>query len=77
MLLLAIGLLLTGHAVLTPMLMVIVMITGDFLAMSLTTDRVRPSAMPNSWRIGRITIAGVLGIVLPGLLYSRAVGGKI
>jgi H+-transporting ATPase len=59
-LLLAIGLLITGHAVLTPMLMVIVMITGDFLAMSLTTDRVRPSAMPNSWRIGRITSAGVL-----------------
>jgi H+-transporting ATPase len=59
-LLLAIGLVITGHAVLTPMLMVIVMITGDFLAMSLTTDRVRPSAMPNSWRIGRITSAGVL-----------------
>ncbi|MGA2237566.1 MAG: HAD-IC family P-type ATPase, partial [Terriglobales bacterium] len=33
-LLLAIGLVITGHAVLTPMLMVIVMITGDFLAMS-------------------------------------------
>jgi H+-transporting ATPase len=59
-LLLAIGLVMTGHAVLTPMLMVIVMITGDFLAMSLTTDRVRPSALPNSWRIGRITSAGVL-----------------
>jgi H+-transporting ATPase len=58
--LLAIGLVITGHAVLTPMLMVIVMITGDFLAMSLTTDRVRPSAKPNSWRIGRITSAGVL-----------------
>jgi H+-transporting ATPase len=59
-LLLAIGLLMTGHAVLTPMLMVIVMITGDFLAMSLTTDRVRPSTMPNSWRIARITIAGAI-----------------
>jgi H+-transporting ATPase len=59
-LLLAVGLVLTGHAVLTPMLMVIVMITGDFLAMSLTTDRVRPSKMPNSWQIGRITVAGVL-----------------
>jgi H+-transporting ATPase len=42
------------------MLMVIVMITGDFLSMSLTTDRVRPSKMPNSWQIGRITIAGVI-----------------
>ena len=59
-LLLAVGLVMTGHAVLTPMLMVIVMITGDFLAMSLTTDRVRPSANPNSWQIGRITGAGVI-----------------
>jgi H+-transporting ATPase len=59
-LLLAIGLLLTGHAVLTPMLMVIVMITGDFLSMSLTTDRVRPSVAPNSWQIGRITSAAVV-----------------
>ena len=59
-LLLAVGLVMTGHAVLTPMLMVIVMITGDFLAMSLTTDRVRPSTMPNSWRIGRITSAAVI-----------------
>ena len=59
-LLLAVGLLMTGQAVLTPMLMVIVMITGDFLAMSLTTDRVRPSKTPNSWQIGGITIAGVI-----------------
>ncbi|WP_158792026.1 HAD-IC family P-type ATPase [Granulicella sp. L60] len=59
-LLLAIGLLMTGHAVLTPTLMVILMITGDFLAMSLTTDRVRPSEAPNSWQISKITIAGVI-----------------
>ena len=59
-LLLAVGLLMTGQAVLTPMLMVIVMITGDFLAMSLTTDRVQPSKILNSWRIGRITAAGVV-----------------
>jgi H+-transporting ATPase len=59
-LLLAIGLVMTGHAVLTPMLMVIVMITGDFLAMSLTTDRVRPSGKPNSWEIGRITSGAII-----------------
>jgi H+-transporting ATPase len=59
-LLLAIGLVLTGHAILTPTLMVIVMITGDFLAMSLTTDGVRPSTMPNAWNVGRITGAAVL-----------------
>jgi H+-transporting ATPase len=71
-LLLAVGLVMTGHAVLTPMLMVIVMITGDFLAMSLTTDRVRPSKTPNSWQIGRITCAGVLlGICF--LAFSTAI----
>ncbi len=57
---LAVGLVMTGHAILTPMLMVIVMITGDFLAMSLTSDRVQPSEMPNSWRIGRITGASAI-----------------
>jgi H+-transporting ATPase len=56
---LAIGLLMTGHAILTPMLMVIVMITGDFLGMSLSTDNVRPSQQPNVWRIGSLTLAGV------------------
>ena len=56
---LIVGLVMTGHAVLTPLLMVIVMITGDFLAMSLTTDNVRPSPAPNAWRIGRLTMAGV------------------
>ncbi|HUZ94881.1 MAG TPA: HAD-IC family P-type ATPase [Edaphobacter sp.] len=59
-LLLAFGLIITGHAVLTPMLMVIVMITGDFLAMSLTTDNVSPSETPNSWQIGRITTAAAV-----------------
>jgi H+-transporting ATPase len=76
-LLLAIGLVMTGHAVLTPMLMVIVMITGDFLAMSLTTDRVRPSPMPNSWRIGRITCAGViLGVCFLAFSVSVLAVGK-
>jgi H+-transporting ATPase len=40
--------------------MVILMITGDFLAMSLTTDNVRPSPTPNVWQIGRLTVAGVI-----------------
>ena len=50
----------TGQAILTPMLMVIIMITGDFLSMSLATDRVRPSETPNSWEIGKITAAGLI-----------------
>jgi len=56
---LAAGLVMTGHAILTPMLMAIIMLTGDFLGMSLTTDNVRPSPLPNVWRIGALTVAGV------------------
>jgi len=56
---LTVGLVMTGHAILTPLLMVLIMITGDFLGMSLTTDKVRPSPAPNAWQIGNLTIAGV------------------
>jgi H+-transporting ATPase len=55
----AAGLIMTGHAVLTPMLMALIMIVGDALGMSLATDNVRPSPHPNRWRVGRLTAAGV------------------
>jgi H+-transporting ATPase len=62
---LVVGLLVTGQGVLTPTLMVVVMITSDFLAMALTTDNMKPSVKPNTWKIRDMTIAGVLiGICL-------------
>jgi H+-transporting ATPase len=74
---LAVGLIMTGQAILTPMLMVILMITGDFLTMSLTTDNVRPSPMPNVWRIGKMTIAGVvMGSCLLGFCTAVLAVGK-
>jgi H+-transporting ATPase len=69
---LAVGLVMTGHAILTPLLMVLVMITGDFLGMSLTTDNVRPSPTPNAWRIGNLTTAGVI-VGLGELVFCTAV----
>jgi H+-transporting ATPase len=42
------------------MLVVISMITGDFLAMPSTTDNVHPSPRPKAWRIDSLTIAGVV-----------------
>ena len=69
---LAAGLIMTGHAILTPMLMVIIMITGDFLGMSLTTDNVRPSPTPSAWRVGNLTIAGVF-MGLSELVFCTAV----
>ena len=74
---LALGLVLTGHAVLTPLLMVIIMITGDFLGMSLTTDNVRPSPQPNAWRVGNLTLAGVfMGIAELGFCAAVLAVGK-
>jgi H+-transporting ATPase len=69
---LAVGLIMTRQAILTPLLMVLIMITGDFLGMSLTTDNVRPSRMPNAWRIGILTIAGV-GTGIGELVFCTAV----
>jgi H+-transporting ATPase len=62
-LLLAIGLVLTGHPVMTPALMVLMLVTNDFLSMSLTADRASPGPRPSAWRMRRITAAGlVLGV---------------
>jgi H+-transporting ATPase len=52
--------------------MVLIMITGDFLGMSLTTDNVRPSPAPNAWQIGNLTIAGVI-MGVGELLFCTAV----
>jgi len=74
---LIVGLIMTGNAILTPLLMVIVMIAGDFLAMSLTTDNVRPSPMPNAWRIGRLTMSGVImGLCLLAFCSGTLAVGK-
>lgn len=64
LLFIAFGLVVTGHPILTPIMMVMLMITGDFLAMSATTDNVVPSPRPNTWQIGSLTVAGVaLGLL--------------
>lgn len=74
---LVVGLVMTGHAILTPMLMVIIMVTGDFLTMSLTTDKVQASPLPNTWQIGNLTIAGaIMGICLLAFCSAVLAVGK-
>lgn len=68
---LAIGLGLTGHAVMTPALMVLMFVTNDFLAMSLTTDRASPAQSPSRWRMRNITVAA-LALGLCKLGFSTA-----
>jgi len=75
---LAAGLMITGQAILTPLLMVIIMITGDFLGMALTTDNVKPSPKPSVWRVGALTLAGVfMGLSELALCVAALVVGKV
>ena len=59
-LLLLAGLVISGGAVLTPLLMVMMMVAGNFFALSTATDNVRGSPLPNVWRVGNLTLAGVI-----------------
>jgi len=68
------GLMITGHAVLTPLLQAISMLTGDFVTMARAADRAAPSAYPNAWRVRNLSLAAVpLGLFR--LLYLVAVLG--
>lgn len=78
---LAAGLLLTGHAVLTPLLQALSMLTNDFVSMARTTDRATPSMHPNVWRIGSLTSAAIplaslkfmfcIGVLAVGKMHFR------
>jgi H+-transporting ATPase len=75
---LAIGLVMTGHAVMTPALMVLMFMTNDFLAMSLTTDRASFSSSPSVWRMPGITAAAVvLGACKLGFSVATLAFGKL
>ena len=56
---LGVGLIITGHAVLTPFLQALAMLTNDFVTMARAADRARPSPYPNAWRVTNLTLAAV------------------
>jgi len=53
------GLVITGHAVLTPFLQALAMLTNDFVTMSRAADHARPSAYPNAWRVRNLMLAAI------------------
>jgi len=53
------GLILTGHAVLTPLLQALAMLGSDFVTMARAADRAKPSPYPNAWRIRNLTLAAI------------------
>lgn len=69
---LTLGLMLTGDFVVTPLLVVLWMITNDFTTMSIATDRVPFSRKPERWRIPALVVtAGTLAVLI--LIFSFSV----
>ncbi len=64
----------TGHAVLTPLLQALSMLTNDFVTMARAADRAPPSQHPNAWRVKNLTIAA-LPLGLFRLIYLVAILG--
>jgi H+-transporting ATPase len=59
LLVLGAGLVMTRHAVLTPLLQALAMLTSDFVTMARAADRASPSPYPNAWRIRNLILAAI------------------
>jgi len=55
---LSLGLMFTGTFVATPLLIVLWMISNDFITMTIATDRVSFSQSPNRWRVSTLILGG-------------------
>jgi H+-transporting ATPase len=81
------GLVMTGHAVLTPLLQALSMLTNDFVTMARAADRAPPSPYPNAWRIRNLTIAAIplglfrlvflLGVIAVGWYWMQLTPGQM
>jgi H+-transporting ATPase len=58
------GLVMTGHAVMTPLLQALWMLEGDIPMMARAADRASPTSYPNAWRIRELVVVALpLGTV--------------
>ena len=71
---LSFGLIFTHTFVTTPLLMVLLLFTNDFVTMTISTDRVKASPMPNHWNV-RSIVMGSIFIALPILGLSFGIFG--
>jgi H+-transporting ATPase len=61
----AVAFIVTGRFVISALAMLLLVFMTDFAKVSLATDNVRPSARPETWKIGGfVTVAVILGIVM-------------
>jgi H+-transporting ATPase len=74
---LSIGVILTGTFVITPLLVVLLMFTNDFVTMSIATDRVSFSPQPDRWDIRTLMLtAGTLASLVLILSFTVFFAGR-
>jgi H+-transporting ATPase len=56
---LSVGVILTRSFIVTPLLIVLLLFTNDFVTMSIATDHVSPSRRPDRWKIRTLMLAGM------------------
>lgn len=77
---LSLGVILTRAFIITPLLIVLLLFTNDFVTMSIATDHVSASRMPDRWNIRALMVGGMsLGSLILLLsfwlfFYGRALG---
>jgi H+-transporting ATPase len=67
----SIGVVLTKRLVITPLLIILLLFTNDFVTMSIATDRVSFSRTPDRWQVRKLVTAGLL---LGGLVLAFSLG---
>ncbi len=73
----SVGVMLTGVFVITPLLIVLLMFTNDFVTMSIATDRVEFSRKPERWRIPTLMMtAAPLAALILVLSFSVFFAGR-
>ena len=74
---LSLGVMLTGDFVVTPLLIVLLLFTNDFVTMAIATDRAEPSLRPVRWDVRRlVVIAAVLAALILVLSFSVFFAGR-
>ena len=74
---LSVGVMLTGVFVITPLLIVLLLFTNDFVTMSIATDNVTYSQKPERWNVPALMItAGTLAALVLGLSFAVFFAGR-
>ena len=74
---LSVGVMLTRSFIITPLLIVLLLFTNDFVTMSIATDTVSYSQQPDRWHIRSLVLAGlVLGTLVLVLSFGIFVAGR-